>query len=59
MRAITVRIPAAKRILDFGCGTGWFLTEAQVDGIPSASAWTIHRSRLTERTVFQNFKLVK
>jgi SAM-dependent methyltransferase len=34
MRAITIRIPAAKRILDFGCGTGWFLAEAQVDGNP-------------------------
>ena len=34
MRAITIRIPAAKRILDFGCGTGWFLAEAQVDGSP-------------------------
>lgn len=34
MRAITIRIPGAKRILDFGCGTGWFLAEAQVDGNP-------------------------
>jgi ubiquinone/menaquinone biosynthesis C-methylase UbiE len=34
MRAIAIRIPAAKRILDFGCGTGWFLAEAQVDGNP-------------------------
>src|SRR5258708_850309 len=34
MRAIRIRIPGAKRILDFGCGTGWFLAEAQVDGNP-------------------------
>lgn len=34
MRAISIRIPSAKRILDFGCGTGWFLAEAQVDGNP-------------------------
>ena len=34
MRSLTVRIPKAKRILDFGCGTGWFLAEAHVDGDP-------------------------
>ena len=34
MRAINVRIPLAKRILDFGCGRGWFLAEAQVNGNP-------------------------
>lgn len=34
MRSLSVRIPKAKSILDFGCGTGWFLAEAQVDGDP-------------------------
>lgn len=31
MRAIQVRIPAAKRVLDFGCGTGWVLGEANCE----------------------------
>jgi SAM-dependent methyltransferase len=31
VRAINVRVPAAKRVLDFGCGTGWVLAEAEME----------------------------
>src|SRR5579863_3390609 len=34
MRSLKVRIQKAAKILDFGCGTGWFLAEASVDGNP-------------------------
>lgn len=33
-RIIRIRVPVAKRILDLGCGSGWVLAEAQVDGNP-------------------------
>jgi len=47
MRSLTVRIPKAKRILDFGCGTGWFLAEAQVDGDPLRIGVDYSRESLT------------
>jgi SAM-dependent methyltransferase len=34
MRALNIRVPAARRILDFGCGVGWVLAEAQTEGEP-------------------------
>lgn len=34
MRAIQVAIPHSRRVLDFGCGTGWVLGEAEVSGNP-------------------------
>jgi len=34
MRALSVRIPAGRRVLDFGCGSGWVLAEAQIEGAP-------------------------
>jgi SAM-dependent methyltransferase len=34
MRAIHLQIPQARRVLDFGCGTGWVLGEALVEGRP-------------------------
>lgn len=32
MRAVNVQLPRARRVLDFGCGTGWLLAEAQQNG---------------------------
>ena len=34
MRAIDLSLPAARRILDFGCGSGWVLAEAAKTGSP-------------------------
>lgn len=34
MRAINVQIPDARRVLDFGCGSGWVLAEAKYQNIP-------------------------
>ncbi len=32
MRAVNVQLPQGRRVLDFGCGTGWLLAEAQQNG---------------------------
>lgn len=32
MRSIQLQVPVAKRVLDFGCGTGWVLGEASYQG---------------------------
>jgi len=34
LRAIDLSLPAARRILDFGCGSGWVLAEAAKTGSP-------------------------
>jgi SAM-dependent methyltransferase len=34
VRSLQVRIPPAKRVLDLGCGSGWVLGEAQIEGSP-------------------------
>jgi SAM-dependent methyltransferase len=34
LRAVFVRLPPAGRVLDFGCGTGWVISEAQTEGAP-------------------------
>ncbi|MBV8068728.1 MAG: class I SAM-dependent methyltransferase [Acidobacteriaceae bacterium] len=31
MRSICLRIPAARRVLDFGCGSGWVVAEAEYE----------------------------
>jgi len=33
-RAVYVQLPPARRVLDFGCGTGWVLAEAETEGNP-------------------------
>lgn len=32
MRSVSVHLPPARRVLDFGCGTAWLLAEAQLQG---------------------------
>jgi SAM-dependent methyltransferase len=34
MRAVNISLPPARRVLDIGCGVGWVLSEAQIQGNP-------------------------